>query len=99
VDRGQSAKAGEHICEVKGNLTMPLDEGSFGGGDGRHYSSQDAANVLYFLRQAEIEGEMWQGIRASEAFESACLIIDIPPDRAREALGLQWEVGEGSGYH
>jgi len=81
---------------------MPLDFSQFGnggGGDGRHYSSRDAANVLYFLRQCEIEGEMWQGIQASEAFESACLIIGIPPDRAREALGLKWEVGDDSGYH
>ena len=79
---------------------MPFDEGSSeGGGGGRPYSSQDMVNVLYFLRQAEIEGEMWQGIMAGDAFDSACRIMELPPVETREALGLKYEVGSADGHH
>ncbi len=70
---------------------MPFDDtsrGEGGGGGGRWYSNDDATNVLYFLRQAEIEADFYQLIHAKDAFESACRIMMLDPDHVRKHLDI-----------
>jgi len=65
---------------------MPFDEGpknGSGGNGGRPYSVEDMAKVSFFLRQCEHD-DMWaQGIKAHEAFEAFCRIIEVPAEALR----------------
>lgn len=72
---------------------MPFDFSINGGGGGNGPTNDDAVNVLYFLRQCEIEAEMWQGIRAADAFESACKFVGVDPVEARAAMSIKHEEG------
>lgn len=52
----------------------------------RRFSNDDMAAVLFFLRGAERDGVWFDGYSATEAFEAACRLMEIPPDGVRPAL-------------
>lgn len=68
---------------------MPFDEGdrSFGGGNGGSpHSSEDIAMVSFFLRGCEHD-DMWaEGIKAHEAFDAFCRIVNLPADELRSHI-------------
>jgi len=65
---------------------MTFDDTSGQGGGARPYSIEDMIAVSYFLRGAELDGVWFGGIRAEEAFEASCRIMQLPAEELRRKI-------------
>lgn len=57
-----------------------------GGGGGRSPSSSDVATVAFFLRGCEHDNMWAEGIKAHEALDAFCRILNLPADKMRKHL-------------